>query len=205
MARGLSHRTTVLALYGVSIVLAGVAVALSHSEAEQTLAFVGAIAAIAAIRKNNLSMRSAVRQAGELLRHAGEPDAVWQVVQETVPALEASCAALRLVVRNGTVRTSEYSWGFDDAPLDVPRARFSVLGERPDDGGLELGFTDSRRTVDRDTEISIELLREHVHAAAQRMNARHEAEATGSRKLLAFRRYWTFSSRAALMLVTPPQ
>ena len=68
------------------------------------------------------------------------------------------------------------------------RARFSLLGERPDDGGLELGFTNGRRTVDRDTEIAIELLCEHVHAAVQRIAARHEAETTGSRKLLQFRR-----------------
>ena len=47
MARGLSHRATVLALYGISIVLAGVAVALFHSDAEQTLAYAGAIIAIA--------------------------------------------------------------------------------------------------------------------------------------------------------------
>ena len=207
MARGLSHRATVLALYGISIVLAGIAVALYHSDVEQTLAFVGAIVAIAAMllfsagyvrfdhgrkllsdRKNNLAMRAAVRQAGEQLRRAEEPDAIWRVVLETVPALQASCASLKLVARNGTVRTSEYSWGFDEAPLSVLRARFSLLGERPDDGGLELGFTDGRRTVDRDTEIAIELLCEHVHAALQRIAARHEAEATGARKLLQFRR-----------------
>ncbi len=76
--------------------------------------------------------------------------------------LQASCAALTLVARNGTVRTSEFSWGFDEAPDGLLRARFSLLGERPDDGRLELGFTDGRRTVDRDTEIAIELLCEHV-------------------------------------------
>jgi UDP-GlcNAc:undecaprenyl-phosphate GlcNAc-1-phosphate transferase len=105
-----------------------------------------------------------------------------------VPELQASCAALTVVARNGTVKTSEYSWGFDDAPASVLRARFSLLGERPDDGRLELGFTDGRRTVDRDTEIAIELLCEHVYAAVQRIAARNEPEATGVRKLLQFRR-----------------
>ena len=207
MARGLSHRATVLALYGIAIVLAGVAVALYHSDAEQTIAYAGAIVAIAAMllvtagyvrfdqarnilsdRKNNLAMRAAVRRAGEQLRQAKDPDAIWRVVQETVPALQATCAALRIVARNGTVQTSEYSWGFDEAPDSVLRARFSLLGERPDDGGLELGFTDGRRTVDRDTEISIELLCEHVYAALQRVAARHEEEASGARKLLQFKR-----------------
>ena len=207
MARGLSHRATVLALYGISIVMAGVAVALFHSDAEQTLAYAGAVIAIAVMllmsagyvrfdqgrqllsdRKNNLATRAAVRRAGEQLRLAQDPDAVWRVVQEVVPALQASCAALTLVARNGTVRTSEFSWGFDEAPETVLRARFSLLGERPDDGRLELGFTDGRRTVDRDTEIAIELLCEHVYAAVQRMAAKHEQETNGPRKLLPFRR-----------------
>ena len=109
-------------------------------------------------------------------------------VHEAVTALQASCAALTLVVRNGTVKTSGFSWGFDDAPTSVLRARFSLLGERPDDGRLELGFTDGRRTVDRDTEIAVELLCEHVYAAVQRIAAKHEVETTGARKLLQFRR-----------------
>ncbi len=207
MARGLSHRATVLALYGIAIVLCAIAVALFHSDAEQTIAYAGAIVAIAVMllvsagyvrfdqgrkllsdRKNNLAMRAAVRKAAEELRLAQDPDAMWRAVQGTLPTLQASCAALTVVARNGTVRTSQFSWGFDEAPSTVLRARFSLLGERPDDGRLELGFTDGRRTVDRDSEIAIELLCEHVYAAVQRMNARHEAETTGSRRLLAFRR-----------------
>jgi len=207
MARGLSHRATVLALYGIAIVLAGVAVALFHSDAEQTLAYGGALVAIAAMllfsagyvrfdqtrkllsdRKNNLAMRAAVRQAGEQLRHASEPDAIWNVVREALPALQASCASLTLVARNGTVKKLEYSCGFDEAPPDILRARFSLLGERPDDGRIELGYSDGRRTVDRDTEIAIELLCEHVHAAIERIAAQHEAEETGSRKLLRLKR-----------------
>ncbi len=47
MDRGLSHKGTVLALYGIAVVLGGVAVALYHSDAEQTLAYGGAILAIA--------------------------------------------------------------------------------------------------------------------------------------------------------------
>jgi UDP-GlcNAc:undecaprenyl-phosphate GlcNAc-1-phosphate transferase len=195
MARGLSHRATVLALYGISIVLAAVAVALFHSDAGQTIAFGGALVAIAAMllvtagyvrfdqtrqlfsdRKNNLAMRSAVRRAGNQLRTAQDPEAIWNVVREVLPMLQASCAALTVVARNGTVKTSEYSWGFDDAPMSLLRARFSLLGERPDEGRLELGFTDGRRTVDRDTEIAIELLCEHVHAAVERIAAVCDAE-----------------------------
>jgi UDP-GlcNAc:undecaprenyl-phosphate GlcNAc-1-phosphate transferase len=207
MARGLSHRATVLALYGITVVLSGVAVALFHSDAQQTVAYAGAVVAIAAMllvtagyvrfdqtrlllsdRKNNLAMRAAVRLAGEQLRRAPDPEAIWKVVQDVVPALGANCATLTVVARNGTVRTNEFSWGFDEAPESVLRARFSLLGERPDEGRLELGFTDGRRTVDRDTEIAVELLCEHVQAAVGRIAAKHEEEEPGGRKLLAFRR-----------------
>ena len=63
-----------------------------------------------------------------------------------------------------------------------------LLDHNPDDGRIELGFTDGRRTVDRDTEIAIELLCEHIHAAVERIAAAEEVETTGNRKLLKFRR-----------------
>jgi UDP-GlcNAc:undecaprenyl-phosphate GlcNAc-1-phosphate transferase len=206
MARGLSHRATVLALYGITIVLSGVAVALFHSDAQQTLAFGAAIAAIAFMllaaagyirfdqgrrllfdRKQNLAMRAAVREAGERLRKAEQVEEIWEAVRESAAALSASCVGLVIVAGNGTVRRSEFSEGFDEAPSSVLRARFSLLGERPDEGCIELGFDDGRRAVDRDTEIAIELLCEHVHAAIERIAARHEAEANGGRGLLRFR------------------
>ena len=206
MARGLSHRTTVLALYGIAIVLSGVAVGLFHSDAEQTLAFGGAVVAIAAMlliaagyvrfdrgrkllvdRKQNLGMRAAVREAGERLRKAEEVEGIWEAVREAGLALQASCVGLVVVAGNGTVRRSGFSHGFDEAPSSLLRARFSLLGERPDEGYVELGFSDGRRTVDRDTEIAVELLCEHVHAAVERIAARQAGEKTGGRKLLKFR------------------
>jgi UDP-GlcNAc:undecaprenyl-phosphate GlcNAc-1-phosphate transferase len=182
-ACGLSHRATVLALYGIAIVAiaAMLLVTAGYARFDQTRSLLSD-------RKNNLAMRAAARRAGEQLRSAQDAEAIWKAVQEILPVFQASCAALKLVARNGTVTTSEFSWGFDEAPASVLRARFSLLGERPDDGRLELGFTDGRRTVDRDTEIAVELLCEHVYAAAQRIAVRHEAEGTGARKLLQFRR-----------------
>jgi UDP-GlcNAc:undecaprenyl-phosphate/decaprenyl-phosphate GlcNAc-1-phosphate transferase len=207
MARGLSHRTTVLALYAIAVVLAGVAVALLHSDATQTVAYVGALVTIGVLlllsagyvrfdqarkllsdRKNNLAMRARVREAADRLRQAEDPEDIWGVVREAAEAFNASSVALTLVARNGTVRTSEFSSGFDDDSPDLVRARFSLLGDRTDEGGIEFGFTDGRSTVDRDTEIAIELLCEHVHAAIERIAARHEAETSGNRKLLQFRK-----------------
>ncbi len=198
MARGRSPRATVLALYSIAIALGGVAVALFHSDAEQTIGVMLLLTAgyipfnrtrqFLSGRKNYLAMRAAARKAGEQFRHAQDPEATWRFVQEAVPALQASCAALTVVVRNGTVKTTEFSWGFDQAPMTLLRARFSLLGARPHEGRLELGFTDGRRTVDRDTEMAVELPCEHVHAAVQRIAARHEVEKTGSTILPTFRR-----------------
>jgi hypothetical protein len=70
----------------------------------------------------------------------------------------------------------------------VVRGRFSLLGERPDDGRLELGFHDGRTTIDRDTEIAIEMLCEHVHAASERISARPHAEASGDRTVVNLRK-----------------
>ncbi|MEI7705818.1 MAG: MraY family glycosyltransferase [Deltaproteobacteria bacterium] len=202
MARGLSHRGTVLALYGIAVVLGGVAVALYHSDAEQTIAYVGALLAIAGMllstagyvrfdqtrqlftdRKNNLAMRSVVRAAGEELRRAQNPEEIWAVVLGVFREFHACCASLTVVVRNGTTRTFTFSWGFEEAPPDMLRVRFSLLGERPDEGRLEFGFSDGRRNMDRDTEIAIELLCEHVHAAVERIAAWADEETAEPRKL----------------------
>jgi hypothetical protein len=52
---------------------------------------------------------------------------------------------------------------------------------------MELGFDDGRTSLDRDTEIAVELLCECVHAAAERIAARQDGEKTGGRGLLRFR------------------
>ena len=44
-----------------------------------------------------------------------------------------------------------------------------MLGERPDTGVLELGWVDGRKQIDRDTEIAVELLCEHVLHALSRI------------------------------------
>jgi UDP-GlcNAc:undecaprenyl-phosphate/decaprenyl-phosphate GlcNAc-1-phosphate transferase len=93
-----------------------------------------------------------------------------------------------VVTRNGSSHRSEFTWGFDDAPPGLVRGRFSLLGERPDAGTLELGFVDGRRTIDRDTEIAVEMLCEHVHEAVERISARQHAEEAGGIAPLRFRR-----------------
>jgi len=207
MALGLSHRATVLVLYGISAILAGIAVQMNRADAIQTLAYLAALVVLALLlltfagyirlgdarkvledRKRNLEMRSSVRFASDRLRRAGDTLEVWQAVKEVAAVLGADSVALTVVERNGETKRTEYAVGFDEAGPDLLRARYSLLGERPDEGGLELGWTDGRETVDRDTEIAVELLCEHVYGALQRIEARRKAVHDGDRKVVNLRR-----------------
>ncbi|HEU4383353.1 MAG TPA: hypothetical protein VFR85_07580 [Anaeromyxobacteraceae bacterium] len=128
-------------------------------------------------RRRNLEMRAAVREVGEGLRRAASLEEVWAAVKRAARALGASCAALTLVDRNGVESaTTVRSVGFDEAGSDLLRARYSLLGERPDDGAVELGWTDGRTSVERDTEIAVELLCEHVLAAVVRLDQDQASE-----------------------------
>jgi UDP-GlcNAc:undecaprenyl-phosphate GlcNAc-1-phosphate transferase len=93
-------------------------------------------------------------------------------------------------VQEGTERTTtSWSTGFDEAGPDLFRARYSLLGERPDEGMVEFGWTDGRTLVDRDTEIAIELLCEHALGALARIEAaraRESGEKNG--KVIALKR-----------------
>ena len=125
-------------------------------------------------------MRAAVREVGEALRRAASLEEVWDGVKRAARALGASCAALTLVDRSGgESATTARSVGFDEAGSDLLRARYSLLGERPDDGAVELGWTDGRTTVERDTEIAVELLCEHVLAAVVRLDQASEGASGG--------------------------
>ncbi len=189
MALGLSHRKTVLVLYGLCLALGAAAVGLTRADAGQTLLFLAGIAAVALAiltwagylkisvarqlgvdRRRNLEMRSAVRQVGEALRRAASVDEVWEGVKRAAFSLGASCAALTLVERNGgESATTVRSVGFDEAGPDLFRTRHGLLGARPDEGAIELGWS-GRAAVDRDVEIAVELLCEHVLAAAVRLD-----------------------------------
>jgi UDP-GlcNAc:undecaprenyl-phosphate GlcNAc-1-phosphate transferase len=206
LALGFSHRQAVLMLYGLCILLGAIAVALTRASGLQTAAFLAGLLVLALLilswvgyiklgnterllgeRKRNLVIRNRIRDVGERLRQATGLEQVWEAVQAAMQALEASCVSLKLVEeRDGKKAERVYRLGFDEAGLDVFRARFSLLGERPDEGSVELGWTDGRAEIDRDTEIAIELLCEHVLAAVNRLRAASMAPEAG--KVVQMRR-----------------
>ncbi len=182
---GLSHRSTVLVLYGASILLGVAALALTYASSSQGMYFLLALSGIAYLalrrlgyinlasaqrvlrdRKRNMELRAAIRRVGESLRAARSARDVWLAVRLSTSVLGASAAALHL----GDAGEGEpTSIGFDEARPDLLRVRYGLLRERPGDLHLELGFDDGRSVIDRDTEIAIELLCDHVSAALERV------------------------------------
>jgi UDP-GlcNAc:undecaprenyl-phosphate GlcNAc-1-phosphate transferase len=186
--RGLSHRQAVLVIYagaaffgaaalavhftnGPSSALVLLAVAAMAFVALRALGFIDLAKAQAALvdRKLNLDMRSAVRQAGDRLRAATAPDAVWEVVRDTAPAFGAVGVGLTLGRLERRPGTWAWSDGLDRLPPSALRARYGLIAERPGDDHLDLAWTDGRATVHRDVEIAVELLCDHVSEALDRI------------------------------------
>jgi len=190
LARGYTPRQAVLALYGTCLVLGAAALVLSFSNSLVSalalvlvsilaffglkgLGFVDWKRAHGALdrRRYNIDLRLAVRRAGERLREARTPEAIWTVVQEVASAMGASAVALHFGTPGGAVGEGAWSEGFEDPAATLLQARYSLEVERPGDDWLELGWTDGRPRIDRDVEISVELLCEYVSFALDRVRS----------------------------------
>jgi UDP-GlcNAc:undecaprenyl-phosphate/decaprenyl-phosphate GlcNAc-1-phosphate transferase len=179
---GLSHRRTVLVIYAASIVLGLSALALTWASSSQAMWFLLALSAVAylalrklgfislskaqavlADRRRNLEVRAAIRRVGEALAGAETLRDMWEGARTGASALGATAVALRL--------KSADAWaeGFD-AEAEILSARYGLMPERPGEAQLELGWDDGRELVDRDTEIAIELLCDHLSSALERID-----------------------------------
>ncbi len=189
LALGLSHRRAVLVLYGASVALGLLALAIASASGLETALVLFALALGAGLllrhlgymrferarkplelRRRNLELRRGVREIGDRLRHAAEVEHVWEWVKAAAPVLGAACVSLRFVEpRTSGPRISHFAEGFERAGAQLLKTQHSLLGERPDAGVLELGWVDGRKQIDRDTEIAVELLCEHVLHALSRI------------------------------------
>jgi hypothetical protein len=113
-------------------------------------------------RRRNLARRSQLDQIASHLESANEPAAVWQSLLGAAPALDVDHVALRAAGRTWNIA------GAGALAADMHIARFSLRPERPGIDVLELGWTDGRSEVDRDTEIAIEQLCGYVRNALAR-------------------------------------
>jgi UDP-GlcNAc:undecaprenyl-phosphate GlcNAc-1-phosphate transferase len=185
---GLSHRQTVLVLYGTSVVLGCVALALSFtSSASHATYFLLALSAVAYLalrrlgyislakvqtviedRRRNVNVRREMRRIGETARLARRPDDLWVALRMAAQTVGARAVALHLSPDRGK-EAGAFSEGFDEAGLHLFRARYDVFPERPGDTEIELGWSGGRSAIDRDTEIAVEILCDHLSAALDRL------------------------------------
>jgi UDP-GlcNAc:undecaprenyl-phosphate/decaprenyl-phosphate GlcNAc-1-phosphate transferase len=185
---GLSHRQTVLLLYGVSAVLGAAAVVVAYLSsavavwvllAVATVAYLGlrrlgyididATEDLLARRRRNAEIRSAIRRVGNALRQANSVPEVWGAVRMGAAALGTDGVALRL--RGFPSRGEDaLAHGFDGSPGGQLRTRHPLFGERAIVDYLEFGWNDGRVSLDRDTEIAAEMLCDQVSVALQRIS-----------------------------------
>ncbi len=187
---GLSQRRAVLVLYAVSACLGVLSLVLYRATPVQTGVILVALSLGAVVllhrlgyfdvaraqellvqRRWNLGARTAIRKIGERLRRAETLREVWDATRAAAEPLGARAIALQAP----ELADSSLSEGFDEFEERDPallRARFGLVAERPGERHLELGFSDGRDSVDRDTEILVELLCDHLSAALDRIGLR---------------------------------
>jgi UDP-GlcNAc:undecaprenyl-phosphate GlcNAc-1-phosphate transferase len=187
LAAGLSHRDAVLVLYGASILLGVSALALSFSNQRQAGLVLLAVCGVSFLalrrlgfftlaqmqrikeaRRKNLEVRQEIRRIGDALRSARHVEDLWVALRIGARALGASAFAFHMP-QDASSDPCVRQEGFDEAGPELFRARYGLLPERHGDTHLELGWADGRTTVERDTEIAIELLCDHLSAALERI------------------------------------
>lgn len=131
-------------------------------------------------RERNQTLRAAVRDIGQKLRGAERLDVVWDAVKYLGPALDAGSMTLSVVVKAGTAetQTNVLAW-HAEAPgeaqphlpctvrLDLEPRQAASNG--PLLGHVEVVWTDGRREVQRDDEIALEMLVDHLEGALDRL------------------------------------
>ncbi len=189
LGRGLSHRQTVLAMYGASVVLGAAALALASSPRWLAWGIVGALALATALllrglgylkfvrareilerRRRNLELHAGVREAGEWLHDADEVDEIWAAVKSAADMLGAG--RVELVLLGGAVRGARRSRHFEHGAVsrdDVLVTRHGLHPSRVDGGWLELVWAPGQAALDRDTEIAVETLCDHLRSALERI------------------------------------
>jgi UDP-GlcNAc:undecaprenyl-phosphate GlcNAc-1-phosphate transferase len=189
MALGLSQRQTVLVLYGLCVMLGAAALVLTYASSGQSALVLSVLALVAFFflrtlgyvrldripesavdRKRNRALRAALRPLGRRLRQLHTPDEMWPVVIEAGGVLGAVLVSLQ-VEKMGTEDASPATHATfthrseDGASGELLRVRFSVPGGKHGDRTLELGWNDGRVEIDRDTEIAVDILCEHLGEA----------------------------------------
>ena len=195
LALGLTHRQAVVVLYAACALLGGLALAMSFAKSGQMAWYLVALCllSVAALwklgyfrlssaqrllgeRKRNFQMRGALRRAGSALRSARTEPEVWHALRQGAAAVGASHVWLRDADR---AEAALQGFGLGPDPrAERISARFSLGGERPGAKALILTWEDGRSEVDRDTEMAVESLCQHLAFALDRVAVEHTGRFT---------------------------
>lgn len=207
---GLSHRQTVLVLYGVCVSLALVAFSLTFANSRGvalllattgSLAFVGlrrlgflhvsreAFRQSVAARERNHELRRALRGVSERLEHAVHVEGLFQAMPPVVHALGADAVTMWLAVAPGISETREmaakpvpFAAGASPTPLTV-QLPIEARIARGTGGTLKVTWRTHAGTIDRDHEIFLECLVRQVEMALNRIH-RHPLDPSAARATL---------------------
>ncbi len=182
---GLAPRQASLILWALAALLAGagmtlagcspgtllVAVAVSFALGLHQLGclHLQSLAALLARRRRNLERRRAIRVAGERLRRARRVADLLEPLQAIGPALGAQGIWLHIDAEGMTGERALVCVGPVAQAHPLFRTMHGILGEHPGAGSIEVAWNDGRTSLDRDSEIAIELLCGHVGAALRRI------------------------------------
>jgi len=189
VALGFTQRQAMMALCGTSLLLGIAAMALSVASGIEAAAVLLLVAVGCSLglrrlgylrldraaqvredRRKNLEVRAGMRGIGLALRQAASVGDVWDGVRRAGVLLSAQSVGLWLAQREGEGTTKvHFTTDFDGSGETTFRSHHDLAGESPEQGALELGWSDGRGAIDRDTEIAIEQLCELVLAAAGRI------------------------------------
>ena len=195
LALGLSQRQAVVVLYGACAVLGGLALAMSFAKSGQAAWYLVALCvlSLAALwklgyfrlsgaqqlfedRRRNFRMHGALRRVGNALRGADTEEELWHALRLGAAAVGASAVWLRDEDRS---EAAMQGYGLAlEAGTEPFSARFNVTGERPGAKHLILSWDDGRSEVDRDTEIAVEALCQHLSLALDRVEVEHTGRFT---------------------------
>lgn len=181
---GLAPRQVSLMLWAVAALLAGAGMTLAGCGPETMLvavAIAGALgmnqlgcwrfqspAAVLARRRRNVERRRVIRAAGERLRRARRVADLLEPLQTVSPALGARSIWLHLDAVGTAGERARFGPLEDGDPAF--RTMHGILGERPGAGSIEVAWDDERTSLDRDSEIAIEMLCDHVAAALRQID-----------------------------------
>ena len=195
LSMGFTHRRAVILLYGLCIFLGAVALAMAFANSQQMtlLLAVVAVVVVVLIRKlgylqlvgapgvlprssvtlkdHNLHLRAQARSAGERFRAAESRDELWQGLQKVASELEVQTLKLELQDRltDGSAETIAYSWEHATLPGTPAELRLPLGTEQRGILRVGLRLVPGQAESDRDQEIAIEMLSEHLTSALERL------------------------------------